>query len=70
MSSVTKSILFPKGFVLWHRIYMAFFINSISCSVKPLPADGAIEEDPLLGSTPPSFLANYSYFYPPAGAFF
>ena len=37
MSSVTKSMLLPRGFVDWHKIYIAFFMNSISFSLNPPP---------------------------------
>lgn len=70
MSSVTKSMLLPRGFVLWHNIWIAFFMNSTSASVKPVPPE--TEELPLfaVGSTPPTFLANYSLLAPPAAGFF
>mmetsp|Transcript_16569 Transcript_16569/g.28198 ORF Transcript_16569/g.28198 Transcript_16569/m.28198 type:complete len:225 (+) Transcript_16569:101-775(+) len=39
MSSLTKSMLLPRGLVLWQRTWIAFFMNSISCSEKPLPTE-------------------------------
>lgn len=61
ISSVTKSIDFPRGFVDWHKIWIAFFINSMSFSVNPPePAPAAADED-LGRSTPPTFFANCSW---------
>ena len=55
ISSVTKSILFPSGFVLWQRTWIAFFMNSMSCSVKPPPPDGF--SNCLYGSAPDVFFS-------------
>jgi len=45
-------------------------MNSTSASVKPVPLE--TEELPLFAvdSTPPTFLANYSFEAPPGAAFF
>jgi hypothetical protein len=51
-------MLFPRGFVDWHRIWIAFFMNSMSFSEKPpdaLEPGYEAEGAPL---TSPTFLVN------------